>query len=157
MQFKYGDWKKGDITRRDFNNYYNKIRQDIYNRLAQGGSGQNPKKPVNYESVRVLLDNYGYILKNPIRYKKLFNLGQSLTFEEIYYKNGKRRDKYWISEIMYPKEFNKIGNYKNIFNMQDPVIKPYHQEVFGAKHSASLYSEYRKIFKTISERKGFIV
>ena len=142
LSIKWGDWKKGVITRKEFDDYYNQSRR--YKFLDQNNNG----KEHNYSVIRRFLDHHKIELQCPIKTTPIFNLFQTLTFEQTNRNpfTQKMKKKWFITKVLFKKEFDLFQNSNNSNNMQiESGMKEMHREILLAnttfKDTVAIYNQ----------------
>lgn len=147
VSIMYRRMKKGLVSEEDFDKFYRYGRWCIYNGVTKYGYAHN------YVVIERFLASQGIYSYHPFKTEKLFSLTQSLTFEDTCYKAGKFKKKWFITDVMFEKEFAKFRNAKNSNNMHTQGMKQYHREVLleGTTHKDTKVV-YNKLLKNLNKK-----
>lgn len=123
----YRRMKKGEVDKTYFDEYYRYGRECIYRGFTRQGTVHN------YVVIEKFLRALGYELYCPFHDKELFKITQALDFEGTNFYNGKFKKKWFLTHLMFVREFSHFKNHKNSNNMHTQGLKQYHRDTLLAK------------------------
>lgn len=146
LSIKYRDVIKGDLSKEEFDNYYNNHRRLCYEDKNANGNVHN------HLIIRKYLNSYGITLDTPLQTKEIFEHFQNVNYEQTNFKleNEKmiEKKKWFVTDVIFKSQFDRFGNGKNKSNFHTKKekgdINTLHCEIFECEKK-NLIGEYNKI------------
>lgn len=150
LSIKYRDVLKGDLSREEFDNYYNDHRRLCYEDKNANGNVHN------HLIIRKYLNSYGITLDTPLQTKEIFEHFQNVNYEQTNFKfeNEKmiEKKKWFVTDVIFKSQFDRFGNGKNKSNFHTKKekgdVNTLHCEIFECEKK-NLIGEYNKIKKQV--------
>lgn len=153
LKTQYTYSKQGKITEDELNEEYFKHKRLCYEDKNFSGTEHN------HASIRKLVEHYGYTLHTPLRYKKIYELFQTVGYVETnYIQEGDKtllRKKWFVTDVLYKDWFERFGNGKNNSNMhknKDGLdLHTLHHLIFTPKRYKVSEREVIKVYNQIAK------
>ena len=150
LSIKYRDVLKGELSKEDFDTYYNDHRRLCYEDKNANGNVHN------HLIIRKYLTSYGITLDTPLQTQEIFEHFQNVNYEQTNFKfeNEKmiEKKKWFVTDVIFREQFDRFGNGKNKSNFHTKKekgdINTLHCEIFECEKK-NLIGEYNKIKKQI--------
>lgn len=150
LSIKYRDVLKGDLSREEFDDYYNDHRRLCYEDKNANGNVHN------HLIIRKYLNSYGITLDTPLQTKEIFEHFQNVNYEQTNFKfeNEKmiEKKKWFVTDVIFKSQFDRFGNGKNKSNFHTKKekgdVNTLHCEIFECEKK-NLIGEYNKIKKQV--------
>lgn len=150
LSIKYRDVLKGELSKEEFDNYYNNHRRLCYEDKNANGNVHN------HLIIRKYLNSYGITLDTPLQTKKIFEHFQNVNYEQTNFKfeNEKmiEKKKWFVTDVIFKSQFDRFGNGKNKSNFHTKKekgdVNTLHCEIFECEKK-NLIGEYNKIKKQV--------
>ena len=110
----------------------------------------------NHVSIRKYINSYGVELDTPLQTESIYEHFQNVNYEQTNFKleddKMKEKKKWFVTDLLFKKEFDRFGNAKNNSNFHTKKekgdVNTLHCEIFGTEKK-QLISEYNKVKKEI--------
>jgi tRNA(Ile)-lysidine synthase TilS/MesJ len=150
LRIKYKDVLLGNTSKQEFDEYYNKRRQNFYEDKNENGHIHN------YLVIRNYLSTYGISLDTPLQTKEIFEHFQNVNYEQCNFKieDGEmiEKKKWFVTDLIFKDQFDRFGNSKNKSNFHTKKekgdINTLHCEIFDC-NKKNIIGEFNKIKKTV--------
>ena len=150
LSIKYRDVLKGDLSKEEFDDYYNGHRRLCYEDKNANGNIHN------HLIIRKYLNSYGITLDTPLQTKEIFEHFQNVNYEQTNFKfeNEKmiEKKKWFVTDVIFKSQFDRFGNGKNKSNFHTKKekgdVNTLHCEIFECEKK-NLIGEYNKIKKQV--------
>lgn len=150
LSIKYRDVLKGDLSKEEFDDYYNGHRRLCYEDKNANGNVHN------HLIIRKYLNSYGITLDTPLQTKEIFEHFQNVNYEQTNFKfeNEKmiEKKKWFVTDVIFKSQFDRFGNGKNKSNFHTKKekgdVNTLHCEIFECEKK-NLIGEYNKIKKQV--------
>ena len=147
---KYGQFKKGLFSEDELEKFFHNERRLIFEGHSPGGRISNHVITERY------FEKYGHICLSPIRCQRIYDFFSDLTFAEVFNTSSGRIQEKWFMIEMFQKEFDRIGNHKNMYNMHvESGFKKYFEDLllepFGCKNLTGVFPRIMKMGATLDD------
>lgn len=150
LSIKYRDVLKGDLSKEEFDKYYNNHRRLCYEDKNANGNVHN------HFIIRKYLNSYDITLDTPLQTKEIFEHFQNVNYEQTNFKFENdtmiEKKKWFVTDVIFKNEFDRFGNGKNKSNFHTKKekgdINTLHCEIFECSKK-NLIGEFNKIKKKV--------
>lgn len=143
LNIKHKDVLRNKLSMEDFEDYYKTHKRLCYEDKNRNGIVHNHVSIIKY------IEHYGIQAHTPLKTKEIYELFQTVSYEETNIIDGKLKKKWFVTDVMYKDEFDKIGNHKNNSNMHAKKsgndLNQLHEIIFKPKGNIiKVYNEISK-------------